>query len=64
MVSGRTVVMKGNLFDKLARCAPDNRAFLLASILAILYEAAPEHTKDLVDAKIKDYGRGVVDREA
>lgn len=59
MLGDRTVEMKRKLFTKMACLSPDNKAFLLASIVAIVYETATERTKDLIDDKIVNYGAGV-----
>jgi len=63
MTETRTAVFKGTLFGKLLASTPDNRAYLLASLVTILYEAAPENTKDRLDAKVKAFGVGLINRE-
>lgn len=60
MTETRAIQFKAMLFSKVLAATPDNRVYLLAGLLATLYDAAPEHTKDALDAKVENFGVGLV----
>jgi len=52
MMSQRSDQFRGVLQDRLQSLRPDDAARLLALMIAVLHEAAPEHTKDQLEQRV------------